>query len=67
MALSREILSLWNNGCGDVIKHQKPRERGLYDEIRKRHSLRAASRFSSKLMRLERDLCEEVIVKRRVG
>ena len=40
---------------------------GVYEEIRKRHSLRTASRFSSKFMRLERDLCEKVIVNRRLS
>ena len=40
------------------LKHQKPRERALYEAIRERHSVRAASRLSLKVLRLERDLCE---------
>ena len=33
-------------------------ERTFYETIRERHSVRAASRFSFKLMRFVRDLCE---------
>ena len=40
------------------LKHQKPRERALYVNIRERHSVRAASRISLKVLRFESDLCE---------
>jgi hypothetical protein len=40
------------------LKHQKPWERGFYEAIRERHSVRAASRFSLKVLRFESDLCE---------
>ena len=40
------------------LKHQKPREREFYEAIRERHSVRAASRFSLKVLRVESDLCE---------
>ena len=40
------------------LKHHKPGEREFYEAIRERHSVRAASRFSLKLVRVESDLCE---------
>ena len=40
------------------LKHQKPGERALYEAIRERHSVRAASRLILKVLRCERDLCE---------
>ena len=39
-------------------KHQKPEERGFYEAIRERHSVRAVSRLSLKVLRFESDLCE---------
>ena len=51
--------------CGAVgycqtnrFKHQKPGERGFYEAIRERHSVRAASRLSLKVLRVDSDLCE---------
>ena len=38
-------------------KHQKPVERAFYEAIRERHSVRAASRFSLKVLRVDSDLC----------
>ena len=40
------------------LKHQKPWERGFYEAIRERHSLRAESRLSLNVLRFESDLCE---------
>ena len=40
------------------LKHQKPVEREFYEAIRERHSVRAASRFSLKVLRVDSDLCE---------
>jgi hypothetical protein len=40
------------------LKHQKPWERGFYEAIRERHSVRAESRLSLNVLRFERDLCE---------
>ena len=40
------------------LKHQKPGERAFYGAIRERHSVRAASRFSLKVLRVDSDLCE---------
>ena len=40
------------------LKHQKPEEREFYEVIRERHSVRAASRFSLKVLRVDSDLCE---------
>mgnify|MGYP001458245067 CR=1 FL=1 len=40
------------------LKHQKPGEREFYEAIRERHSVRAASRFSLKVLRVDSDLCE---------
>ena len=40
------------------LKYQKPWERAFYEAIRDRHSVRAASRFSLKVLRVESDLCE---------
>ena len=40
------------------LKHQKPGQRIFYEAIRERHSVRAESRFSLKLVRVESDLCE---------
>ena len=40
------------------LKHQKPREREFYRAIRERHSVRAASRLSLNVLRVESDLCE---------
>ena len=37
----------------DRLKHQKPWEREFYEAIRERHSVRAASRFSLKVLRVE--------------
>jgi len=47
-------------GCCQTnrLKHQKHEEREFYEAIRERHSVRAASRFSLKVLRFERDLCE---------
>ena len=39
------------------LKHHKPWERAFYEAIRDRHSVRAASRFSLKVLRFESDLC----------
>ena len=39
-------------------KPKKPGERALYEAIRERHSVRAASRFSLKVLRFEGDLCD---------
>ena len=48
------------NGCCQTnqLKHQKPGERAFYEAIRERHSVRAASRFSLKVLRVDSDLCE---------
>ena len=40
------------------LKHQKPWEREFYEAIRERHSVRAASRLSLNVPRIESDLCE---------
>ena len=40
------------------LKHQKPGEREFYEAIRKRHSVRAASLFSLKVLRVDSDRCE---------
>jgi hypothetical protein len=40
------------------LKHQKHEEREFYEAIRERHFVRAESRFSLKLVRVESDLCE---------
>ena len=40
------------------LKHQKHEKRAFYEAIRERHSVRAASRFSLKVLRFESDLCE---------
>jgi hypothetical protein len=40
------------------LKHQKPGEREFYEAIRERHSVRAASRFSLNIVRVDSDLCE---------
>ena len=40
------------------LKHQKPGERAFYKAIKERHSVRAASRFSLKALRVDSDLCE---------
>ena len=40
------------------LKHHKRWERGFYEATRERHSVRAASRFSLKVLRVESDLCE---------
>ena len=40
------------------LKHQKPWEREFYEAIRERHSVRAASRLSLKVLRVDSDLCE---------
>ena len=47
-------------GCCQTnrLKHQKHEEREFYEAIRERHSVRAASRFSLKVLRFESDLCE---------
>jgi len=47
-------------GCCQTnrLKHQKPWEREFYKAIRERHSVRAVSRFSLKVLRFESDLCE---------
>ncbi|MDA9990931.1 DNA methyltransferase [Paracoccaceae bacterium] len=47
-------------GCCQTnrLKHQKPEERAFYEAIRERHSVRAASRFSLKVLRVDSDLCE---------
>ena len=47
-------------GCCQTnwLKHHKPGERVFYEAIRERHSVRAASRFSLKVLRFESDLCE---------
>ena len=54
------LLKLCNHGCWQTnrLKHQKPGERALYEAIRERHSVRAASRFSLKVLRFEGDLCD---------
>ena len=50
---------MWWRWCQtNERKHQKPREREFYEAIRERHSVRAASRFSLKILRVESDLCE---------
>ena len=50
---------MWWRCCQtNWLKHQKPRERELYEAIRERHSVKAASRFSLKVLRFESDLCE---------
>ena len=40
------------------LKYQKPEELVFYAAIRERHSVRAASRFSLKVLRVDSDLCE---------
>ena len=40
------------------LKHQKPGEHTFYEATNECHSVRAASRFSLKLVRVESDLCE---------
>ena len=40
------------------LKHQKPWERGFYEAIRERHSVRAESRLSLNEERFESNLCE---------
>ena len=44
--------------CKNRLKHQRPQDRVLFDEKRKRHSVRAASRLSLKVLRFESDLYE---------
>jgi hypothetical protein len=49
----------WRRCCqSNRLKHQKPEEREFYEAIRERHSVRAASQFSLKVLRFESDLCE---------
>ena len=47
-------------GCCQTnrLKHQKPEERAFYEAIRERHSVRAASRFTLKVVRVDIDFCE---------
>jgi len=63
---SREaLMSEWREVVGrprwcqtNRLKHHKPWERAFYEAIRERHSVRAASRFSLKVLRVDSDLCE---------
>ena len=48
---------MWRCFQTNRLNHQKPWEQGLNEAIRERHSVRAASRCSLKLVRWLRDLC----------
>ena len=55
-----QTILLRTKRCSETnhLKHQVPGERSLYDEKRERHSVRAASRLSLKVLRFESNLCE---------
>ena len=44
------------------LKHHKPWERGFYEAIRECHSVRAASRFSLKVLRVDSDLSNYCLI-----
>ena len=55
-----ETLSGWFGGCCQTneSKHQYLVDGYVYEITKERHSVRAASRLSLKVLRFERDLCE---------
>ena len=59
-AQSGVVSSGAGRGCYQTnwIKQHKPWERAFYEAIRERHSVRAASRLSLKVLRVDSDLCE---------
>jgi hypothetical protein len=59
IVLCSEVLITLTGWCQtNQLKHQNPWERGFYEAIRERHSVRAESRLSLNVLRFESDLYE---------